>query len=130
MIRSIIVASTIMMSSTMGFAQEAAQAPEMTEAEMEQAYLAIRNQLGILKHCEEQGFVGAEAVAAQLDVLATLPDGDVEAGEAAEQRGLDGTIDMPGQEMSLEDFAAQQGGTAEGVCQAVGDAVMQHTPQQ
>ena len=96
MFRQIAFAAGLSMAATAGFAQTAEtpaqgggaapaqKAPQAARIDPAAAYEAARNQLGILKYCQSQGFSGAEAVSAQQKLVGMLPEGDAQAGAAAE----------------------------------------------
>lgn len=133
MYRHIALALGIALTAPAAFAQTAeqapAQAPQAAAIDPSQAYLAARNQLGILKHCQEQGFTGAEAVAAQEKMLGMLPAGDADAGTAAEEKGTAGTVAIGETEIALADAASQQGTTVEAQCKQIEAAVNQVAAQ-
>ena len=95
MFRQIAFAAGLSMAATAGFAQTAEtpaqgggaapaqKAPQAARIDPAAAYEAARNQLGILKYCQSQGFSGAEAVSAQQKLVGMLPEGDAQAGAAA-----------------------------------------------
>ncbi|RJK98744.1 pore-forming ESAT-6 family protein [Paracoccus siganidrum] len=105
------------------------EAPAVPEADPAAAYEAARNQLGILKFCNAQGFSGEEAIVVQERVLGMIPQGDAAAGDAAEAKGTEGVVSAMGAEVSLEDSAAQQGTTAEAQCQQIESLVNQLAAQ-
>ncbi|MBK4216204.1 pore-forming ESAT-6 family protein [Paracoccus caeni] len=136
MFRHIALAATLsLVAAPVAFAQDtapapdAAPSPEAAGIDPAQAYLAARNQLGILKHCQEQGFSGAEAVAAQEKMIGMLPAGDAAAGDEAEQKGAAGTVSIGGTEVNLEEAATGQGTTVEAQCQQIEAAVNQVAAQ-
>lgn len=105
-----------------------AQAQAPTPVDPDTTYLAARNQLGLLQYCEEQGFSGPEAVAAQEQMVGMLPEGDTAAGDAAQQAGSEGTVSLGTSELSLTDAAESQGSTAEETCQQIEAAVNEVAP--
>ncbi|WP_411956981.1 pore-forming ESAT-6 family protein [Paracoccus homiensis] len=109
-------------------AQEA-PAPAVNQMDAAATYEAARNQLGILKYCEGQGFTGAEAVSAQEKMVGMLPEADEQAGAAAEQKGAEGTVSAGGAEIALDQAASQQGTTVEAQCQQIEAAVNQVAKQ-
>ena len=150
MFRQIALAAGLSMVATAGLAQSAETAPEAGSTAPAQqpqvaqtqetapqpgaidpaaAYEAARNQLGILKYCETQGFAGADAVAAQEKLVGMLPEGDTTAGASAEQKGSEGTVSLGETEISLADAASQQGTTEESQCQRIEAAVNQVASQ-
>lgn len=133
MYRHIAFALGMALTAPAAFAQTAqqapAEAPQGSAIDPGQAYLAARNQLGILKHCQEQGFTGPEAVAAQEKMLGMLPGGDADAGSSAEEKGAAGTVAIGETEIALADAASQQGTTVEDQCQQIEAAVNQVASQ-
>ncbi|SIS54530.1 pore-forming ESAT-6 family protein [Paracoccus saliphilus] len=132
MFRQIAFALGVTLAASAAFAQDAAEtqeAPAAGATDPAVAYEAARNQLGILKFCEAQGFTGAEAVAAQEKMVGMLPEGDTEAGATAEQKGGEGMVAAGGAEISLEDAASQQDTTVEAQCQQIEAAVNQVAAQ-
>lgn len=140
MFRQIAFVAGLSLASTAAFAQDAAEAPAEapaagSEAQMPagvdpaMAFEAANNQLGILKYCEAQGHTGAEAAAAQEKMIGMLPAGDAEKAAAAAAKGEEGMVVAGGQEISLEDAAAQQGTTVEAQCQQIEAAVNQVAAQ-
>lgn len=130
MFRHIALALGMTLSVPAVFAQEAGQPAETpTAADPAAAYEAARNQLGILKYCNEQGFSGTEAVAAQEQMIGMLPAGDADAGTTAEERGVAGTVSIGGNEIALADAAEQQGTTVEAQCKLIEAAVNQVAAQ-
>lgn len=129
MFRHIALALGMTLSVPAAFAQEAGQSAEAPAADPAAAYEAARNQLGILKYCNEQGFSGTEAVAAQEQMIGMLPAGDATAGATAEEQGAAGTVAIGGNEIALADAAQQQGTTVEAQCKLIEAAVNQVAAQ-
>ncbi len=140
MFRQITLALGVTLAASAAFAQETGEAPAAPEAPAAEApaagavdpaevYEAARNQLGILKFCQEQGFSGEEAVASQEKMIAMLPEGDADAGAAAEQKGVEGTVSGGGAEISLEEAASQQSTTVDAQCKQIEAAVNQVAEQ-
>ncbi|RJE82532.1 pore-forming ESAT-6 family protein [Paracoccus onubensis] len=137
MFRQITLALGVTLAASAAFAQETGEAPAAPAAEAPAAgavdpaevYEAARNQLGILKFCQEQGFSGEEAVASQEKMIAMLPEGDADAGAAAEQKGAEGTVSGGGAEISLEEAASQQSTTVDAQCKQIEAAVNQVAEQ-
>ncbi|MDN5568609.1 MAG: pore-forming ESAT-6 family protein, partial [Paracoccus sp. (in: a-proteobacteria)] len=121
MIRHIALAVGLGLTAPVAVLAQTAEAPEAPAADapapqaMDSAatYEAARNQLGILKYCQEQGFSGQEAVDAQAKLVGMLPEGDDEAGSTAEQKGAEGTVALGEAEMSLADAAESQSSNVE-----------------
>lgn len=126
MFRHIAIAATIALAAPAAFAQQAAQPAQVDPAA---AYEAARNQLGILKYCQSQGFAGAESVASQEKLVGMLPAGDATIGAQAEQKGTAGTVSVGKTEISLKDAAARQGSTVESQCKQIEAAVNQVAKQ-
>ncbi|RMC37451.1 pore-forming ESAT-6 family protein [Paracoccus alkanivorans] len=132
MFRQIAFALGVTLAASAAFAQDTAetqQAPAASTTDPAVAYEAARNQLGILKYCEAQGFTGSEAVAAQEKMIGMLPEGDTAAGDTAEQKGSEGTVAAAGNEISLEEASSQQDTTVEAQCQQIEAAVNQVAAQ-
>ena len=126
MFRQMTFALGLSLAASAAFAPDTTEAPATPDAgAMDPAaiYESARNQLGIIKFCNSQGFAGDEAVAAQEKMLGMLPAGDAAAGDAAEQKGAEGTVSAAGQEVSFEEAATQQGTTVEAQCQQLEAAV-------
>lgn len=121
--------AALMMGGT-AYAQTAAPAmPEAGSDEAEMIYQSARNQLGVLKHCNQQGFIGEEAVATQEKLLGLIPAGDTAQGDAAEEKGVGGTVVSMGTEMTLADGATQQSTTPEAMCKQMETAMAQMAAQ-
>lgn len=107
-------------------APAADQAPAAAPAQMDagMAYESARNQLGILKYCQEQGHNDGKAVEVQQKLMAMIPAGDVAKGDAAEAKGAAGTVSAMGNELSLADAAEQQQSSIEALCKQM-DAMIQ-----
>ena len=78
MIRHIALVLGVSLTAPAALAQEAA-APEGAAVDAAATYEAARNQLGILKYCQAQGFTGDEAVAVQTRLVGMIPAGDAAA---------------------------------------------------
>lgn len=128
MIRKIALAVSLGLLPAAVVAQDAAAPAEATPADPGATYEAARNQLGILQYCEEQGFTGAEAVEAQGQLVALLPEGDDAVGSAAEQKGAEGTVSVGGTEVSLAQAVEERGSTVEATCQQIEAAVNEIAP--
>lgn len=127
MIRSIAIALGLTLTPAAVLAQEAG-APAMQEPDTGATYEAARNQLGILQYCQDQGFTGAEAVAAQTQLIGLLPQGDTTAGTAAEEKGAEGMVAVGEAELSLAEAAESRGNTVEVTCQQIEAAVNEVAP--
>ncbi|MBW7055208.1 pore-forming ESAT-6 family protein [Paracoccus bogoriensis] len=122
MIRHIALVLGVSLTAPAAIAQEAA-APEGAAVDAAATYEAARNQLGILKYCQAQGFTGDEAVAVQTRLVGMIPAGDTAAGDAAEARGTEGVIAIGDTQITLAEAVAGQGGTVEGTCKEIETAV-------
>ena len=128
MFRHIAFALGLGLTATTAVAQEQ-QAPNPAALDQAATYEAARNQLGLLKFCQQQGFSGGEAVAAQEKMVGMLPQGDSDAGAAAEAKGAEGTVSVAGSQVTLQDAASQQGGNVEEQCRQIEAAVNQVAEQ-
>lgn len=104
-------------------AAQTAAAPQMGDPAA--AYEAARNQLGVLKFCQEQGHIGEEAAAIQEKLIAMIPPGDAAKGDEAEAKGKEGKVSAMGQEMTLEDGASAQNTTVEALCKQMDTMIQQ-----
>lgn len=91
-------------------------------------YEAARNQLGILKYCNQEGFTGPEAVATQSQLIGMIEAGDEEAGATAEQKGSQGTVAVGDAEVTLAQAAESRGSSVEATCQQIEAAVNEVAP--
>lgn len=107
---------------------ETAEAPAPQPMDAAATYEAARNQLGILKYCQEQGFSGQEAVDAQASLIGMLPEGDEATGKTAEEKGAAGTVAIGDAEMSLSDAAKSQNSNVEQTCKQIEAAVNHAAP--
>lgn len=121
--------AALMMGGTASAQTAAPAMPEAGSDEAEMIYQSARNQLGVLKHCNQQGFIGEEAVATQEKLLGLIPAGDVAQGDAAEEKGVGGTVVSMGTEMTLADGATQQSTTPEAMCKQMETAMAQMAAQ-
>lgn len=121
MFRHIAIALGLSLAATAATAQDAA--PDPATLDQGATYEAARNQLGLLKFCQAQGFSGGEAVAAQERMVGLLPQGDADAGAAAEEKGAQGVVSVAGAEVPLQDAASRQGSSVEDQCRQIEAAV-------
>jgi len=133
MIRHIALAVGLGLTAPVAALAQTADAPEaqpQAPQTMDSAatYQAARNQLGILKYCNAEGYSGEEAIESQAKLVGMLPGEDEEAGAAAEQKGEAGTVSIGEAEMSLEDAAASQNSNVEETCKQIEAAVNQVAP--
>lgn len=110
-VRSVAAALTIL-ASTLG-------APHALAQDDADPYYALRNQLGLLRYCQAQGFIdaaAAESAAGHLkDAIATLDaPADPGAGDASEQAGESGKWGHT--EVDLADYVKIFGTTQEAQC--------------
>lgn len=125
MFRNTAFALGLVLAAPAAFAQTA---PAAEPIDPSLAYEAARNQLGILRYCQEQGFTGAEAVEAQGKLVGLLQGGDEAVGSAAEEKGAQGTVSVGGTEVSLADAVEERGSTVEATCQQIEAAVNEIAP--
>lgn len=104
-------------------------APGLSAQDAAAAYLAARNQLGVLSYCQEQGHIDGKAVEIQTKLLTMIPVGDTAAGDAAEVSGKAGTIAAMGIETTMADAATKQGTTEADLCKKM-DAMIQQLAAQ
>jgi hypothetical protein len=94
--------------------------------QMAVAYQAGRNQLGLLKYCQEQGHAGADVVAIQQKLVGMIPvPADTSGGDTAEAAGRKGSVSIMGINQDLVANAKTQGISVEKACQAMASAVKQ-----
>lgn len=91
----------------------------------QQAHDGARNQLGVLKYCQEKGWGSAESVAGQEKMIGMLPAADAKMGDAAEEKGKAGQIEAMGQSMALADGAKAQNTTEEALCKQMDALIKQ-----
>lgn len=129
MTRTLAIALALGLAPAAVLAQEAApDAPEATAPDPAATYEAARNQLGILQYCNDQGFSGPEAVEAQAQLVALLPEGDPAVGETAELKGAEGTVALGDTELTLAEAVEARGSTVEATCQQIEAAVNEIAP--
>ncbi|WP_410218193.1 pore-forming ESAT-6 family protein [Paracoccus sp. (in: a-proteobacteria)] len=126
MIRHLAVALTLGLGTPVAALAQEAAAPSAPDSAA--TYEAARNQLGILKYCQQQGFTGGEAVATQAQLVDMLPEGDEAAGATAEEKGAAGTVAIGDAELSLADASENRGSTVEATCQQIEAAVNEVAP--
>lgn len=92
---------------------------------MAMARVAAANQLGVLEYCQSKGSVGADAVAAQKDVMIRMPAASADT-TTAEGQGKNGTLASPnGQTMTLDSVASAQHTTVPALCKQLGASAIQ-----
>lgn len=90
------------------------------------AYQAGRNQLGLLKYCQDKGYADADTIAIQQKLVGLLPPpADKSGGDSAEAAGRKGSLSIMGMNQDLEASAKTQGVTVEKACQAMVSAIKQ-----
>lgn len=130
MIRVCTLLPAMALAATMAVAQEdATEAPAAPEFDAEMAYESARNQLGVLKYCQESGHIDGTAVEIQERLLTMLPAGDAAKGDAAEEKGRTGTVSAMGSEQALEAAATAQNTTEEALCQQMDTMIQQLASQ-
>lgn len=114
----------------LGLGLAAPAAAQVAEAPTDGAanYEAARNQLGILKYCNQEGFTGPEAVATQTQLIGMIEAGDEQAGATAEEKGTQGTVAVGEAEVSLAQAAENQGSSVEATCKQIEAAVNEVAP--
>ncbi|MFN3525726.1 MAG: pore-forming ESAT-6 family protein [Paracoccus sp. (in: a-proteobacteria)] len=122
MIRHIALVLGVSLAAPAAFAQTA-EAPEGAAVDSAATYQAARNQLGILKYCEAQGFSGPEAIETQSRLVGMIPEGDTAAGDSAEQSGTEGIIEIGETQITLAEAVEGQGSTVETTCREIETAV-------
>lgn len=128
MLRNFALVAGLALVAPAAFAQTAAPLPPGMDAAA--AAEAARNQLGVLKYCNAEGFTGEEAIASQEKLLGMLPPApDAAAGDAAEAKGVEGIVSISGTEVSLQEASEGQGTTVEAQCKQIEAAVNQIAAQ-
>ncbi len=110
-------------------ATESAPAAGATQMDAGMAYESARNQLGVLKFCQEQGHIDGTAVEIQEKLLTMIPAGDAAKGDAAEEKGKTGTVSAMGAEQSLDAAATAQGSSVEALCKQMDTMIQQLSAQ-
>lgn len=117
--KGLLVSACVMLAVT---GPALAQTPD----QMKMAYNGGRNQLGVVKYCQEKGFADAETVSTQQKMLGLIPKpADVKEGDEAEALGKKGTVSSMGTTQDLAAAAKAQNSTVEKVCQALASAIKQ-----
>mgnify|MGYP001133964894 CR=1 FL=1 len=130
MIRVYTLLPAMALTATMAVAQEdSTAAPAAPEFDAEMAYESARNQLGVLKYCQESGHIDGTAVEIQERLLTMLPTGDAVKGDAAEEKGKAGTVSAMGAEQTLEAAAAAQSTTEDALCKQMDTMIQQLAAQ-
>ncbi|ASV87885.1 hypothetical protein CES85_3730 (plasmid) [Ochrobactrum quorumnocens] len=110
----------------MGAAFAPALAQQPTPEQMEMAYNAARNQLGVLKYCQDKGHIDGSASEIQVKLLALVPaPADVSKGDAAEDVGKQGKVAVMGMEQDIAAAAKAQGVEEAKLCEMMANALKQ-----
>ena len=101
-------------------------AQQPTPEQMEMAYNAARNQLGVLAYCQEKGFIDGSASEIQTKMMTLIPaPADASKGDAAEAIGREGKISAMGMEQELQTAAKAQGIEEAKLCETMASALKQ-----
>lgn len=107
-----------------------APATPQGQAEMMQmVQLAGRNQLGVLKYCQDQGSVGADTVALQQRILTMMPPAQVAGLDEAEAAGRRGIVQFGGSQVPLADAAKAQNTTPDAMCKQIASMLQAQAAQ-
>ena len=99
---------------------------QATPEQMEMAYNAARNQLGVLQYCKEKGYTDGGAIEIQTKMIALIPaPADTSKADAAEATGKQGKVSAMGMEQDIATSAKAQNISEEKLCQTMADAVKQ-----
>ena len=82
------------------------------------------NQLGVMEFCQDNGYVDADAVAAQRKALARVPQSGA-ANDAAEALGRKGTLSANGTQTTMASLASGHNTTVSAMCGQMGSAAKQ-----
>ncbi|MGE7368475.1 pore-forming ESAT-6 family protein [Neorhizobium sp. NPDC001467] len=119
--------------SALAFSVSATASPafgQATNEQMEMAYNSARNQLGVLKYCQNQGHIDGEAAAVQTKLIALIPaPANTDKGDEAEKTGERGTIAAMGVNQDLAASAKAQNVTEKQFCDVVANAIKQVATQ-
>lgn len=116
----------IILTSIAVFGFAAPAFAQVSSDQMEMAYNSARNQLGILKYCQNAGNIDGSAVAVQEKMLTLIPPpSDTAKGDAAEQEGVKGKISAMGINQDLAASAKAQNVTEKQFCDVIANAVNQ-----
>ncbi|WP_421566155.1 pore-forming ESAT-6 family protein [Ochrobactrum sp. EDr1-4] len=118
--RLIIAAAITGTTLTSAFAQQP------TPEQMEMAYNAARNQLGVLSYCQEKGFIDGSAIEIQAKLMTLVPTpADVTKGDAAEALGKEGKVSAMGMEQDIQTSAKAQGTDEAKLCEMMASTIKQ-----
>jgi hypothetical protein len=99
---------------------------QVSNDQMELAYNSARNQLGVLKYCQNAGHIDGAAVETQTKMLALIPaPSDTSKGDAAEQEGEKGKISAMGVNQDLAAITKAQNVTEKQFCETIANTVKQ-----
>ena len=99
---------------------------QVSNDQLELAYNSARNQLGVLKYCQNAGHIDGAAVETQAKMLALIPaPSDTAKGDAAEQEGEKGKISAMGVNQDLAAITKAQNVTEKQFCETIANAVKQ-----
>lgn len=116
----------ILASAIVGTTLTSAFAQQPTPEQMEMAYNAARNQLGVLAYCQEKGFIDGSASEIQTKMMTLIPaPADASKGDAAEATGREGKISAMGMEQELPTAAKAQGIEEAKLCETMASALKQ-----
>ncbi len=97
-----------------------------TAAQMEMAYNSARNQLGVLKYCQNEGHIDGDAATIQTKLLGMIPPpADKTAGDEAEKTGEKGTIAAMGVNQEISATVKAQNITEKQFCETIANAIKQ-----
>ncbi|OYR15186.1 pore-forming ESAT-6 family protein [Brucella thiophenivorans] len=116
----------ILAAAIAGTTMTSAFAQQPTPEQMEMAYNAARNQLGVLAYCQEKGFIDGSASEIQTKMMTLIPaPADASKGDAAEAIGREGKISAMGMEQELQTAAKAQGIEEAKLCETMASALKQ-----
>lgn len=108
----------------------AAAQQQPTPEQMEMAYTAARNQLGVLKYCQEKGYTDGTAVEVQTKLIGLIPaPADASKADSAEESGKQGKVSAMGVDQDFAASAKAQNVSEEKLCQTLADTVKQAASQ-
>lgn len=103
---------------------------QVSSDQMELAYNSARNQLGVLKYCQNAGHIDGAAVETQTKMLALISaPSDKAKGDAAEQEGEKGKISAMGVNQDLAAITKAQNVTEKQFCETIANALKQASAQ-
>ncbi|MGI2033380.1 pore-forming ESAT-6 family protein [Rhizobium panacihumi] len=103
---------------------------QATNEQVEMAYNSARNQLGVLKYCQNEGHIDGEAATVQTKLIALIPaPADTAKGDEAEKAGEAGTVAAMGVNQEIAASAKAQNITEKQFCDTVSNAIKQVASQ-